>query len=74
MFKTIAIIISSIIFTILGMITGLVIVLNRTADFQDREGFITVLMVLLPTAGGLLAGIVVGMLAAVIGGSAARPS
>ncbi len=72
MFKTIAIITSSIFFTILGIIAGLVIVLNRPADFQDREGFITILMVLLPTAGGLLAGIVVGVLAAVMGGSATR--
>ncbi len=74
MFKTIAIITSSIFFTILGIIAGLVIVLNRPADFRDSEGFITILMVMLPTAGGLLAGIVVGVLAAMMGGSATRSS
>ncbi|MBC7855193.1 MAG: hypothetical protein IAF94_17315 [Pirellulaceae bacterium] len=74
MFKTIAIIISSIVFTILGIIAGLVIVLNCPGDLHDNEGFITILMVMLPTAGGLLAGIVVGVMAAVLGGSAMRPN
>jgi hypothetical protein len=54
-FKTIAIILSSIFFTILGIIAGVVIVLNRPADIHDPEGFITILMVMMPTACGLLA-------------------
>ncbi|MGI8981822.1 MAG: hypothetical protein ACR2FY_21540 [Pirellulaceae bacterium] len=74
MFKTIAIITSSIIFTVLGIIAGLVIVLNRPSDSHDPEGWLTLLMVMLPTAGGLLAGIVVGVLAAVMGGAATRSS
>ena len=68
MFKTIAVIISAVIFTILGIIAGVIIVLNRPSEFQDREGIFTVLGVLLPTAGGLVAGLVVGMLAAAMGG------
>ena len=64
MFKTIAVIVSAFLFTILGIVAAIVLVWNRPADMNDREGIWTSMMVLLPTAGGLVAGLVVGVIAA----------
>ena len=64
MFKTIAVIVSTFLFTILGIVAASVLVLNRPVDMNDRDGIWTSLMVLLPTAGGLVAGLVVGVIAA----------
>lgn len=57
-------IVSTFLFTMLGIVSAVVLVLNRPADLSDREGIWTSLMVLLPTAGGLVAGLVVGIIAA----------
>jgi hypothetical protein len=56
------------VFTVLGLMAGLVIVLNLPEGFHDPEGFITCLMVLGPTGGGVVAGVVVGLIAAAVGG------
>lgn len=72
MFKTIAVIASTFLFTILGIAAAVVLVLNRPQDLQDRDGIWTALMVLLPTTGGLIAGAVVGLLAASLAPSSTK--
>ena len=72
MFKTIAVIASTFLFTILGIAAAVVLVLNRPQDMQDRDGIWTALMVLLPTAGGFVAGAVVGLVAASLAPSSAK--
>ena len=62
--RTVAIILSAVIFTIMGMLAGLMIVVNRPRNFSDPEGLITMAMVIVPTAGGLIAGVIVGIIAA----------
>ena len=73
MFKTIAVIGSAFLFTVLGIVAAGVLVMNRPADMRDNEGIWTAFMVLLPTAGGLVAGVVVGILAASFAPSSPNP-
>ena len=63
MARVIAIIVSAAIFTVLGMGAAALILLNRPAGFQDHVGFITTMMVLVPTVGGLVAGTALGFFA-----------
>ena len=58
----------AIVFTVVGLLAGLILVLNRPQNIHDPEGFLTIMMVLGPTAGGVVAGIVVGLLAASVSG------
>ena len=68
MLRLFAVIGCAIVFTVLGLIAGLIIVVNRPIDMHDPEGMITVMMVLGPTAGGVISGVVVGLIAAGISG------
>ena len=63
MFKTIAVIASTAIFTILGIIVGLGIMWTRPADFTDSTGLVTVWTVVLPTLGGSALGLFVASIA-----------
>jgi hypothetical protein len=64
MLQMFAIIGCAIVFTVIGLGAGIAVVLNLPDDFRDHEGVATALMVLLPAAGGLVAGVVVGLIAA----------
>ena len=64
MFKTIAVIASTFLFTVLGIAASVVLVLNRPQGLEDREGIWTAFMVMLPTAGGFVAGAIIGLVAA----------
>jgi len=70
--KTIVIVVATVVFTILGMLTGLVIVLNLPRELHDPEGIIRIMSVLAPTAGGLIAGVIVGVIAVSLGGSGSK--
>jgi hypothetical protein len=67
--KSIVILASTALFTVLGIIAGTVVVLNLPKDLHDPEGFMRPMSVLCPAAGGLVAGVVVGIIAVVLGGS-----
>ena len=63
MFKTIAVIASAAIFTIFGIVVGLIIVLNRPVVSTDGAAIATAWIVVLPTLGGSAVGLYVGLLA-----------
>jgi ABC-type molybdate transport system permease subunit len=73
MFKALTVIASAFLFTVLGIVASVVLVMNRPTDFQDREGVWTAIMVLLPTTGGFVAGVVVGLIAASLAPSPQTP-
>jgi hypothetical protein len=72
MVKSIIILASTGFFTILGIAAGVVILLNRTKDFSDHEGFTTAMMVACPTAAGLVAGFLIGVAATALGGESKK--
>ena len=72
MLRLFAVIGCSIVFAVLGLIAGLIMVLNRPENMHDPEGFITVMMVLGPTAGGTVAGVTVGLIASAVSGSGVK--
>jgi hypothetical protein len=62
MLRLAVIVVCPIVFTILGLAAGLAIVTNLPDNFHDSEGVATTLMVMCPTVGGFVAGLVVGLL------------
>jgi hypothetical protein len=63
MVRTILLIVCTVIFTILGIVVGTIILINRPSDFHDPEGFTTAFMLIAPTFGGLVAGFFIGLIA-----------
>jgi hypothetical protein len=64
--KTIIILASAFVFTVLGLATGVAIMWNRSPDFRDHEGVATFFMIAVPTVGGLVAGTLLGLFACFI--------
>ena len=62
--KPILVLISTFLFTIMGLLVGTTILWGLPRDYHDHQGVATSLMVILPTLGGAIFGLLVGMTAA----------
>jgi hypothetical protein len=64
MARSILIVASTFLFTVLGLVTGIALLLTLPKDFYDPEGFQRGVMMMLPLAGGGVFGLIVGAIAA----------
>jgi len=62
--KPILVLISAFWFAVMGVLVSITILWGLPSDYHDHNGFPTVLMVTLPTLGGAVFGLFVGMTAA----------
>jgi hypothetical protein len=62
--KPILVLISTFLFSVMGLLVGIAILWGLPKDYHDHQGVATALMVILPSLGGAVFGLFVGMTAA----------